>query len=183
MKKTEEYRYLIALASGDTNAYELLFLWYQPKLVYFLTGFIHDEEQARDMAQDIFLSIWNQREKLSGITSFSGYIFCMARNALCNYYDHFLVREKYDAHQFFQPQSFNCLEEEIFANELQELINLSVELMPEQRKRIFRMSRIEGRTNDEIASQLTISKRTVENHLTAALADLRKVIHLSMIFF
>ena len=69
-------------------------------------------------------------------------------------------------------------EEALFVRELQSIINRTVERMSPQRSKIYRMSREEGLSNDEIAKRLDISKRTVENHLTAALAILRKVLYL-----
>lgn len=69
-------------------------------------------------------------------------------------------------------------EETLFVRELQSIINRTVERMSPQRSKIYRMSREEGLSNDEIAKRLDISKRTVENHLTAALAILRKVLYL-----
>ena len=60
--------------------------------------------------------------------------------------------------------------------ELLLLIQHTVEQMPAQRKRIYEMSRKEGKNNDEIAQLLAINKRTVENHLTQALADIRKML-------
>ena len=68
--------------------------------------------------------------------------------------------------------------EALFVRELQSIINRTVERMSPQRSKIYRMSREEGLSNDEIAKRLDISKRTVENHLTAALAILRKVLYL-----
>ena len=66
----------------------------------------------------------------------------------------------------------------MFARELQSIISRTVERMSPQRKLIYQMSREQGLSNDEIATRLNISKRTVENHLTAALAILRKVLYL-----
>ncbi len=74
MDNTIEENHIKALCKGDQKAFEILFLLYQPKLVFFLHGFIKDNEQARDMAQDIFLSIWNNKEKLAEVKSFKAYI-------------------------------------------------------------------------------------------------------------
>jgi RNA polymerase sigma-70 factor (ECF subfamily) len=154
----------------------VLYLYYQPKLVYFLTGFIKDAELSRDMAQDVFLSVWNNRDKLCEIKSFKAYIFKMAKNAICNYYDHFLVNEKFVTDQLERPSAFEDTDELIFAKQLQILIELRVNKMPNQRKLIFTLSRFEGLSNDQIANKLNINKRTIENYLTAALADLRRTI-------
>ncbi|WP_367882952.1 sigma-70 family RNA polymerase sigma factor [Parabacteroides goldsteinii] len=68
------------------------------------------------------------------------------------------------------------IEEDIYAKELSILIDIAIEQMPEQRRRIFKMSRKEGLSNEEISQKLQINKRTVENHVTQALADLREVV-------
>jgi len=151
--------------------------------VIFLHGFIKDNEQARDMAQDIFLNIWNNREKFIEVKSFNAYIYKMAKNTVCNFYDHLIVNEKFVADQLTQPSGTEDIEEIIFANQLQEMIDVTVSQMPPQRKQIYVMSRIEGISNMEIAERLNINKRTVENHLTAALADIRKTIKTWIILF
>ncbi len=181
MEKEDEY--VRALSEGDSKAFEMLFLRYQPRLVAFFAGFIHDDEVSRDMAQDLFFSLWINRERLSAVRSFSSYLYRMARNALYNYYDHSLVCEKYDAEQLFCPLVVENMEELLFARELQTLINLKVEQMPPQRRQIFRMSRVDGLSNEEIAVNLNISKRTVENHLTAALSDLRHMLKMALLLF
>lgn len=183
MNNTIEENNIKALCKGDQRAFEVLFLYYQPKLVYFLTGFIKDAELARDMAQDIFMSIWNNKDKLAEIKSFKAYIFKMGKNTICNYYDHSLVNEKFVAEQLTRPVDFENTEELIFAQQLQTLIDMTVSKMPNQRKLIYTMSRIDGLSNNEIAEKLNINKRTVENHLTAALADIRKTIKRCIMFF
>ncbi|MDD3079276.1 MAG: RNA polymerase sigma-70 factor [Paludibacter sp.] len=183
MNNTIEESYIKALCKGDQKAFEILFLQYQPKLVFFLHGFIKDNEQARDMAQDIFLSIWNNKEKLSEVKSFKAYIYKMAKNTVCNYYDHIIVNEKFVTDQLTHSSEIEDTEETIFANQLQDMIDVTVSQMPPQRKQIYIMSRVEGMSNTEIAERLNINKRTVENHLTAALADIRKTIKTWIILF
>lgn len=171
------------ISQGNEKAYELIFLYYQPKLVYFLNGFIKNEELARDMAQDIFLSVWNNREKLPQVSSFKAYIFRIGKNTICNHYDHTLVEEKFEIHQLSRPMQFESVEEGFYAKELQTIIEIAVSKMPPQRQLVFRLSRIDGLLNSEIAEKLHIDKRTVQNHLSSALSYLRKVIKCCLIFF
>ncbi|MDR1585395.1 MAG: RNA polymerase sigma-70 factor [Prevotellaceae bacterium] len=182
MNNAIEEKYVKALSEGDQKAFEVLFLHYHPKLVHFITGFIKNNEQARDMAQDIFLSIWNDKEKLSLVKSFKAYLFKMAKNVICNYYDHIVVDEKFVAEQLARPAEFENSEDIIFARQLQDMIDIAVSQMPPQRKQIYTMSRIDGLSNNEIAEKLNINKRTVENHLTAALSDIRKAIKVCLLF-
>lgn len=181
MNNTLERKHIEELSKGDSKAFELLFLYYQPKLIYFLNGFIKDEELTRDMAQDIFFSVWTSRGKLSQVNSFKAYLFRMGKNAICNYYDHTLVKEKFDIEQLAQPIVIESTEEGIFLIELQALIEITVCHMPPQRKLIYQMSRVDGLSNNEIAEELKLNKRTVENHITSALADIRKVVKISYI--
>ena len=83
----------------------------------------------------------------------------------------------------FATPSLDEVEDLVFSHELEELMDKAVDTMPEQRKRVFCMSRKQGMSNDEIAASLCINKRTVENHLTQALADIRKLLSLILIIF
>lgn len=183
MDKAAEENNLKAMVGGSQKAFESLFLFYQPKLVYFLTGFIKDSEIARDMAQDIFLNVWNNRANFSEIKSFKAFILKMGKNAIYNYFDHLLVNEKYVGNQLIQPNETHSTEEFIYAQQLQELIDITVSQMTSQQKLIYTMSRVEGLSNTEIAEKLNINKRTVENHITAALAEIRKTIKIFLVFF
>jgi len=182
MDKDLEIVCLKKLAEGDHTSYEALFLHYHPKIHHFLCGFIKNEEEAFDMTQDIFFKIWTNRKQIGDITSFKAYLFSMAKNMIYNYYEHSLVVEKYHEKQKSLLRDI-LPEEEFFAKELHGLIELMVEQMPEQRRRVYKMSRVEGLSNDEIASQLNINKRTVENHLTNALHYLRQQINKTLLLF
>ena len=182
MELPEEQRALKEIAAGNIGAFERLFFFYQPRLVNFLVGLTHDKEVSRDMAQDLFLSLWKDRAKLAVIRSFSSYLFQMARFTVYDYFDRLVVCEKYTTEYLMEVSLSESEEEALFVRELQAIINQTVEQMSPQRKKIYRMSREEGLSNDEIAARLQISKRTVENHLTAALSILRKVLYLFFLF-
>ncbi len=172
--KSSEEEILLALSKGDEGAFETLFLRYQPQLVYFISGFVKNSELSRD----IFLTIWDKKEKYSTIQSFKSYLFKMAKNTIFNYYDHSLVKGKYVTEQLIKPNIGEDTEEAFFLRQLQENIDSAIKKMSPQRQKVFTMSRIYGWTNSQIADELNISKRTVENHLTAALSEVRKTLTL-----
>lgn len=107
----------------------------------------------------------------------------MARNAVYDYYDHSLVKKKYESKQLYLPETEDSIEENLFANELELFIDIAIENMPLQRKTIYTMSRKEGLSNDEIALRLNLNKRTVENQISLALNTLRKITKFANLLF
>jgi RNA polymerase sigma-70 factor (ECF subfamily) len=173
-----ELKYIKKLGEGDHQAFDILFARYYPVVKSFLQGFIKNSDIASDMAQDIFLKVWINRKAISQVHSFKAYLFRMSKNMIYDYFEHNAIIEKYDHRQQGEAKYLysDLIEEELYARELSLLIDIAIGEMPLQRKRIFIMSRKKGLSNDEIAEQLKISKRTVENHITQALNDLRKII-------
>lgn len=184
MNRELELKSLDALGKGDHEAFNVLFMSYHDLVKRFLFGFIKDEDEVLDMAQDIFYNVWTHRQSVSKVDSFKAYLFRMAKNAIYNHYKMNVIRQ---AHlQNFHRQQIlidDQQEEALYAEELSLLIDVAIGNMPPQRKRIFTMSRKDGLTNEEIARQLNLNKRTVENHITQALADLRKVLKMILLFF
>jgi RNA polymerase sigma-70 factor (family 1) len=166
---------LIARMSyGDQEAFKALFMEFQPKLLGFINGFIKDKEVSQDICQNIFFSLWKDRLKMSHIKDFEPYLFFIAKGAVCNYFDHDAVSMKYINHVLHSPLQTANAEEEIFAAELMRRIRKIVDVMPVKRRQVFRMSREKGLSNERISEELNISKRTVENHIIAALRSIRK---------
>ena len=129
---------LIALSQGDLNAFDILFLKYFPKIKNFLAGFLENKTDAEDLAQDIFVKIWQSRSLLANVENINAYLYRTAKNTLYNYLELSLTK-KFSIDDY--PVDFatkETLEEIIFAKELEDLINLTVEKMPPQRKKYTR---------------------------------------------
>ena len=166
MEFTEEQILLRALSRGDEKAFEVLFMRYFPRVKRFISGLLQDDITAEDFAK---------------IENLNAYLYRTSRNAVYQHLRHILLVNEYGEKQQEnlsrqQNEGAGNIEENMFAEELLLLIQHTVEQMPAQRKRIYEMSRKEGKNNDEIAQLLAINKRTVENHLTQALADIRKML-------
>ena len=105
------------------------------------------------------------------------YLFRIALNAFFRYIERSLLFKNYQSRQLSDDNSdLYEIESELNAKELELIIAIAVERMPSQRRKIYQMSREQGLSNENIARELNISKRTVENHLTQALADIRKIL-------
>jgi len=176
-----EHIYLEELALGDLEAFRYFFMAYFPKMKAFINHFVYSEAIAEDLSQDIFEKIWLNREYASNLKSFNSYIYRMAKNMALNYIEHKNIEDNYiTSHPTFQSEV--TIEEEIDAKELELIVQLTVEKMPEQCRRVFKMSRIDGLKNIEIAEKLNLSKRTVEAHLNHALKQIKKAIAAMYVF-
>jgi len=172
----DEKRLLLALSNGNREAFEELFRHFFPKLNRFLGGLLDDEAVADDLAQDIFVKLWQHRDLFAHIENLDAYLYTAARNALYNHIKRSTKRQYLSLSTALEIPSFEKLEEVLAAHDLEILIDQTIDKMPQKRKIIFNLSRKEGLSNEKIAHYLHISKRTVETHISAALADIRKAI-------
>lgn len=179
MKKSDN-DLLQAMGNDDHEAFKVLFLRYYSKIKLFLTGFLKDENEAEDLTQDLFIKLWLNRNVLVQVNNLNAYLFRVAKNMVLNHLEQNRTKESYIAKSFSQPPLYeDIIEDNIYAEELSHLIWHIIENMPRKRRQIFKMSRNEGLSNDEIANLLNLSKRTVENQITNALSEIKKIIYSS----
>lgn len=178
------------ITEGQTNTldiecqktYDILFTRYYAKVRNFAHAIVKDENEAEDIAQDVFLKLWIQRGKIGFVDNWDSYLYAMTRNRTLN-----ALKQKVHEHNLrTYPETGipeeDSLEETIFSEELKAILENVISKMPDQRRRIFTMSRLQGMTNQEIAQALHISKRTVETHISAALAQVRRVVTMALVF-
>lgn len=163
------------IKEGNKSAYEKLFNEFAPKIYHFSLSYLHNTADAEELVQDVFLKIWDKRETLDQSGNLKAFIYKVAINTIYDF-----IRRKNVEHAFkdyveaHATNSSSNTWHEVIYHEMQDRLNELIEQFPEQRKKIFKMSKQEGLTNDEIAGKLNLSKRTVENQLYRAVAYLKE---------
>ena len=163
------------LMNGDQTAFELLFRFYYPGLVTFASQIVLDNAEAEEIVQDFFVQLWVKREGIKPSDSLKSYFFTAIRNRSFNYLKKAQISEKI-REEFQQMVDHDSLyDPDVFVvSDLQARIKKAFEKLPPRTNEVFSLSRFRGLSNDEIASQLNISKRTVETQITNALKILRE---------
>ncbi len=175
------------LAEGNVSAFDELYNRYWDKLYNSAAKRVAEPEIAEEIVQDLFTSLWLNRAKLSIRTTFSSYVYSSVKYLVFNHYQKESVKKAYHESVVHQLAPLdNSTENQIAYNDLSRTIEKGVETLPSKCRSVFELSRKEFKNNKEIAALLGISEKTVENHLTKALRNLRlnlkDVISISVIF-
>ncbi len=162
-----------ALKNGDHFIFEQVFNDYHEKLYFYLVNKTNSHYLAEEITQITFLKLWQYRKNLNEELSLSIQIFRIAKTSLIDE-----VRKR---------ENFTRLQEEVKLNnyndiqitnagsekEIKQTLERAMQTMPKVRRKVFELSRIHGFSYKEIAEQLSISVKTVENHIGNALRQLR----------
>lgn len=174
-KKISDAELAYLIKQGEKEAFRELFEKYAPKIYQFSLSYLRNEEDAKELVQEVFIKVWEKREILDASQNIKAYIFKIAVNTIYDFIRHKNIENAFNdfARINFDIHSNNTWDTIIF-EEMKSTLNKLVAELPEQRRRIFNMSKRQGLSNDEIAQKLNISKRTVENQLYRALTFLKE---------
>jgi RNA polymerase sigma-70 factor, ECF subfamily len=166
---------LLQMADGNIYAYRFLFDNHFSNLCNFLLIYLHSKELSEEIAIDIFAYIWEKRQTLQIKVTFKSFLFAAAKNKAISLYrkEHHKLFTSIDASESAMPNdsSSQFLLEE---NELRVIINEAILKLPEKSRQIYLMAWEENLSYKEIAGQLGLSQKTVENHVGIALRKLRE---------
>lgn len=179
MKKTsqilnpDELLWQIAI-NDDKEAYRALFDLFYPGLCLYAKRYVDERAVAEDLVQDVFVTLWENRKKIKIESSVRNYLVVSVKNQSLNY----LKREGYK-HNYIEtclsnstdPSDYN---EFYLLTELQKLLDEALAKLPETYRLIFEMSRLDSKSNTEIAETLNIPLRTVERYKAKAIDILKK---------
>lgn len=171
---------LIRLKNGDELAYKYLYDQYYSKLCRVATFYVKDTFISENLVGDIFFAIWENREKLDIIESLNSYLFTSIRNRCFNYLKQSYVQREVSFARVQETQLIYSMHSEndlpvgiLIEKELEDKIELSINQLPIQTKKVFQLKRREELSYEEISTQLNISVNTVKYHMKSALQTLR----------
>ncbi|WP_246074242.1 sigma-70 family RNA polymerase sigma factor [Flavobacterium daemonense] len=167
---------LSKVAEGNELIYTQLVEKYWQKVLQHALSYVKSYPIAEELTQDVFIQIWDKREKLFDVNSFDNYLFIVSRNLIISHIRKKLVETDSLKGEKLQELFFNPDDQYEF-KELVEIINEGAALLQEPRRSVFLLSRMEGRDTDYISKELGIATRTVRWHLLQSLNFLRNHLH------
>jgi len=175
VKDSESTEKLISrIANDDPTAFELLFQQFHKRVYAFAITLVPTTQDAEEIVQNVFIAIWNQRKHLSISASFISYLFGIVRHMVYESVQKKLQHEAFVEYFLEHNQEYSFItEEEVLFRELEETLQKLIQNLPERRREIFVLSRIEGLSYKEISAKLGISENTVDTQIRHALSYLR----------
>lgn len=166
------------LKQGDEEAYLQLYDRYHSGLYAWLLGFVKIPEFAQDIVQEAFLKIWEIRARLNPDQSFPAFLYKISRNRAIKLLKKAADDEKLRVRiRTYLQQSAEDPALQLQWQQYQELLHKAIASLPSQRQKVFRLCRQEGKSYEEAAQELGISKNTVKEHMVAAVKDIKKYIY------
>ncbi len=162
------------LRKGDPIAFEEIFSKYSNKLYQFSFSYLKSEADAEEIVQDVFLKLWEKRKAIKTETSFQSYLFTITLNFIKRQFNRKARADQYKhelATHFFEAN--DQVESSITYQDLLNKLEILIDRMPEKRKQIFIERKQHDKPVKQIAEELGITAKTVENQITRALNFLR----------
>ena len=163
---------------GELMLFQELFARYFRSLVTYAYRYVNDWNVSEDIVQDVFMALWVNRNEIDFEEPVKPYLYRATYNRSINHLNSVLVQRRVDHTDNldelidYEILSYNQ-HDNLLLKEIEEEISSFVKTLPEQRKKVFLLSREENMKNKEIAFLLNISEKTVEKHITKALSDIR----------
>ncbi len=153
-------------AAGDRKAFTQLYKDHLNNVFNYIFLFTKSKEETEELIQDVFVKIWENREKLPDVQLFKSYLFKMAKNKLIDQVRHEQIKYRV----FAEVKRTKVASEDITADqsaykEYYLIVQQAIEKLPTRRKFIFKLSTENGLSHDEIAARLNISKSAVKKQL------------------
>lgn len=170
---------LTLIRQGNEAAFERVFKLYFKNLHAYAYTFIKEDIIAEEIVQNVFFRIWEKRDQLQIDDSLKAYLYRSVHNESLNHIKHQKVKSSFQEHYSNHAETSNDASATMIASELEIQIQKAINELPQQCRIIFQLSRFEQLKYQQIADQLNISVKTVENQMGKAL----KVMRLKLVEF
>jgi len=170
----DDIELVLKLQKGDVEAFDLVYQKYAGKLYGFTFKYLKSKEETEELVQSVFLKVWENYRTLKKESSFKSYLFTIAYNEICNTFRRRSHLRKFMDEQLNEnAQSSNETDELIDYNSIRGQVDQIIARLPERQRSIFLKSRLEGKSNKDIANELGLSSGTVDNYISESLKFIR----------
>lgn len=176
----DESECIRSLRKGDRNAFKKLFEKYYQRLCRFAYRYVKSEEISESLVQEVFVRVWEKKERLDPQKNIRSFLYKSARNEALDYIQHKdIVKEKLSLLKVDKeptsPSGETLNKEKFWA-----IVQQQIEQLPAKTQLIYKLSRRDGLTYEEIADLIEVSPKTVEYHITKALDALRSRLNIKL---
>ena len=182
---------IVKLKNGDSSSFEVIYKSHYRRIFHFALQYLHDEEVCSNIIQDVFSSLWDNKEKLLTETNLNAWLFTVTKNRCLKYIRDLKSEERHLGNLAEQRMSLihdalNSLDTSPMAfQEIEKIVQQTLDSLTPQCRRAFEMSRFEGKKYTEIADEMQIAQKTVETHISNALKIFRTTLkdYLPLVIF
>jgi RNA polymerase sigma-70 factor (family 1) len=169
-----EKNLLYRVSTGDELAFRSIFDAYKHRLFTFVNNFVHSKADAEEIVQETFMVLWKNRARLPIIEQPRSYLYTIARNKTYDYLTRVARNQKsVELVWSTMQQDANPTEDALLAKECGILINNALKQLSDQKQAIFKMSRFDDMSHEEIAAATGLSKSRIKNVVVEVLKHLR----------
>jgi len=162
------------LRKGDQQTFEQVYNHYSSQVYRLAFRFLKDKAQSEEIVQETFIKLWLNRHKLDVSGNLWLYLYVIAKRLSLNELRKISQSEELSAQLLLNiTEAHNRTEEEVLAADMEKFTESVLNKLPNQQQTIFRLSRVEGLTHQQIAEKLGISPNTVKNHMVEALKNIK----------
>lgn len=163
------------LKNGDNTAYKEIYNRYHSRLYYYVLKFLKDPDLAEDVIHDVFLKLWEVREQINPDLFILGYLYRISRNMVYKMIKKIATEEDLRSKIIsLVDEAQSLTESKVQWDEYATLLEGAVNQLSPQCRRVFKLCREEGKTYDQTAALLGISKHTVKEHMMLAMKSIKQ---------
>lgn len=159
------------LRKGELNAFEEIYRRYWKQLYSISYKRTQSTEISEELVQDIFTSLWEKRQTIH-VENLSAYLFTATKYKIINHFHREMSKRNFMTSVSLESAE-NSTEEMVLLDDLNQALSQEIEKLPAKRKMIFKLYRQQNLSMKQVASQLGVSEKTVENQLNKAFKMLR----------
>jgi len=164
-----EKRLLVQLRDGDVKAFEQLYFSYSARIFGNILKMVKSVEIAEEILQDLFQRIWEKRTSIEPDKSFKSYLFTIAKHLVYDFFNQQTKRHDIEAYLIAaSSELYHHIDEELAYKESETIIAQAVDHLPPQRKLVYTLCKIDGKSYEEVSYLLGISVSTISDHIVKA---------------